>query len=198
MSIYRRFFLPGRTFFFTVALADPSSDMLVRHVDVLRAAFAQTRAERPFACDAMVVLPDHLHAIWTMPEGDADFSTRIGAIKARFVMGLRRAGFSPPMDLPVVRSGRYAGLKPGLRRHKREIGVWQRRFWEHCIRDEADYAMHLRYCWLNPVKHGYVEHAEAWPYSSVHRDVRLGRVHSDVSGSVPDGAFGEPDDVMRA
>lgn len=193
MSIYKRILLPGRTYFFTVALADRRSDLLVRHIELLRGAFAETRSDRPFVCDAMVVLPDHIHALWTMPESDADYSKRWGAIKARFVMKLRRAGFSPPPDLPVVRSGRYAGLKPDLRKDKREVGVWQRRFWEHCIRDEADYALHMRYCWMNPVKHGLVERALDWPYSSIHRDMRRGRVDVHVLGDVGEGAFGEPE-----
>ena len=191
MSVYKRILLPGRTYFFTVALADRRSRLLVQHIDLLRQAFAAAMSDRPFQCDAMVVLPDHIHAVWTMPEGDADYSKRWGAIKARFVMGLRRAGFSPPVDLPVIRSGRYAGLKPGLRKDKREVGIWQRRFWEHCIRDEADYAMHMRYCWLNPVKHGLVRRAVDWPYSSIHRDMRRGFVESDVLGDFAEGTFGE-------
>lgn len=191
MSNYKRYRAKGATYFFTVNLADRQSTALVDHIDTLRPAFAQTRTERPFECDAMVVLPDHLHAVWTLPEGDADYATRWGAIKSRFVMGARRAGFSPPMDLPVVGSGRFAGLKPGLRTDKREVGVWQRRFWEHCIRDEADYRTHVAYCWGNPVKHRYVKRAVEWPYSSIHRDVRLGRVNPEWCGAILDGRFGE-------
>ncbi|MEL6464356.1 MAG: transposase [Pseudomonadota bacterium] len=191
MSNYRRFRVEGATYFFTVNLADRQSHALVDHIDVLRWAFAATMATRPFQCDAMVVLPDHLHAVWTLPPGDADYSTRWGAIKSRFVMGMRRAGFSPPMELPGVVSGRFAGLKPGLRQEKREVGVWQRRFWEHCIRDEADYRAHVAYCWGNPVKHGNVEHAVDWPYSSIHRDVRLGVVDPEWCGVVSEGLYGE-------
>jgi len=156
---------------------------LVREVGRLRAAVAATRRERPFGIDAWVVMPDHLHRVWTLPEGDRDFSTRWGSIKARFTMSLRREerrpGSSPaplPSELPVVMSGRYAGLKPGLRVGKREQAIWQRRYWEHHIRDEADYAAHVRYCWINPVKHGFVERAVDWPYSPIHRDIRLGLV----------------------
>lgn len=182
MSSYLRPKLPGAAVFFTVTLAERGSDLLVREIALFRHAVAATRAERPFAIDAWVVLPDHLHCIWTLPEGDADFSTRWGAIKVRFTMSLREAarrpGFSPaplPSEYPVVQSGRYAGLKPGLRAGKREAAIWQRRFWEHHIRDEEDYAAHVRYCWFNPVKHGYVEQPEEWPYSSVHRDIRVVR-----------------------
>ncbi len=159
--------------FFTVALAQRGGSLLVDEVTRLRAAVRQTKTERPFHIDAWVVLPDHLHAVWTLPAGDADFSTRWGAIKARFTMSLRRPGFTPPSRLPMVTSGRYAGVNPGLRHDKGEVGIWQRRFWEHHIRDEADYRAHVRYCWLNPVKHGLVKRPEDWPYSSVHRDARF-------------------------
>ncbi len=103
---------------------------MVDEIGLLRRAVARTRTERPFEIDAWVVMPDHLHSVWTLPVGDADYSVRWGAIKARFVMGLRKAGKSVPSELPVVRKGRYAGLKPGLRLAKREAAVWQRRFWE--------------------------------------------------------------------
>jgi len=146
--------------------------------------------ERPFKVDAWVVLPDHMHAVWTFPEGDADYAVRWSAIKARFTMSLRgtdksdcRPGLSPaparvfrpapekiPDTYPMVQSGRFAGLKPGLRVGKRETAVWQRRFWEHHIRSDAEFAACIRYCWINPVKHRLVDHPDAWPYSSWHRD----------------------------
>lgn len=191
MPSYRRIRLPGATYFFTVALADRSSDLLTKRIDDLRRAVAMTMAERPFRCDAAVILPDHLHMVWTLPEGDADYSTRWGAIKARFSMSVRKAGFTPPPHLPQVRSGRYAGVNPGLRHHKGEVAVWQRRFWEHCIKDEADFNAHVAYCWGNPMKHGYVKQAVDWPYSSVHRDLREGRVPPEWGGDV-EGEFGEP------
>ncbi len=181
MPDYRRPRVAGATIFFTVALAERGSDLLVREIDTLRAAVRATRAERPFAIDAWVVLPDHLHCVWTLPEGDADFPTRWAAIKSRFSRAVRetgRAGFSPPKSPstpPPVWSGRNGGLKPALRVAKREAGIWQRRFWEHHIRDERDYAAHVRYCHANPVKHGFVDRPEDWPYSSVHRDTREGR-----------------------
>ncbi len=147
--------------------------MLVEEIDRLRTAVRMTRTERPFGIDAFVVLPDHLHCVWTLPPGDCDYSTRWGAIKARFSMSIRRAGFTPPARLPVVMSGEYAGVNPGLRQDKGEVAIWQRRFWEHHIRDEADYWAHVRYCWMNPVKHGLVVRPEEWPYSSVHWDARF-------------------------
>lgn len=172
MSSYLRPRIDGASVFFTVTLAERGSDLLVREIGLLREAVRETRAARPFRINAWVVMPDHLHAVWTLPKGDTDYATRWGAIKARFVMKLRRAGFSPPMTLPRVASGRYAGLKPGLRADKREVGIWQRRFWEHHIRDEADMRAHVEYCWFNPVRHGFVDDPAKWPHSSYHRDQR--------------------------
>ena len=183
MSIYVRPRVSGASVFFTVTLAERGSDLLVREIRLLRRAVRETLAERPVTVEAWGVMPDHMHAVWTLPEGDAEYGVRWGAIKARFVMGLRRAGFSPPTDLPEVQSGRFAGLKPGLRARKREAGVWQRRFWEHHIRDEADFRAHVEYCWMNPVKHGFVARPEEWPFSSYRRD--MARVGADwMSGGV--------------
>ena len=158
----------------------------MEQIEALRLAYARTLVERPVGCDAMVVLPDHLHAVWTLPPGDADYSQRWGAIKARFSRAMRRAGFTPPA--PV--GWENGGVNPALRR-KGEVGLWQPRFWEHMIRDEADYRNHVRYCWGNPVKHGYVERAADWPYSSIHRDIRLGRVDAEWAGAISDGNYGE-------
>lgn len=191
MSAYRRLRLSGASYFFTVNLAGRSARLLTDHIDLLRGAYAATIRDRPVICDAMVVLPDHLHAVWTLPLENADYSTRWSALKTRFTRGLRRAGFSPPSSLPVVKAGRYAGLKPGLRQAKRETAVWQRRFWEHLIRDEADYRTHVEYCWGNPVKHGLVERAADWPYSSIHRDISAGLVGPEWVGRKIEGEFGE-------
>lgn len=191
MSNYKRPRVTGARVFFTVALADRTSDLLVQKVGDLREAVQATQIARPFEVEAWVVLPDHFHCVWRLPDGDANFSTRMGAIKARFTMALRRAGFTPPTDLPPVRSGRYVGVNPDLRLDKGEVGIWQRRFWEHHIRDERDYRTHVRYCWQNPVKHGYVERAVDWPYSSIHRDIRAGRVEAEWCGEIPEGNFGE-------
>ncbi|MCW9043822.1 MAG: transposase [Pseudopelagicola sp.] len=195
MSSYRRPNIPGARVFFTVALARRGASLLVDEIEVLREAVRVTRARRPFGIDAWVVMPDHMHCVWSLPEGGANYSERWGTIKARFSRDVRRkvsrAGFSPPTDLPVVQSGRYAGLKPGLREDKREAGIWQRRFWEHHIRDEADYTAHVRYCWINPVKHGFVARAVEWSYSSIHRYIRAGMVEAEWSGAVPEGMFGE-------
>ncbi|PLL11111.1 transposase [Tabrizicola sp. TH137] len=159
---------PGATIFFTVALQQRGGDLLIRHVDALRDAVRVTRRERPFAVDAWVVLPDHMHCIWQLPEGDSDYSIRMGAIKARFSMALRRAGFTSalPETLP------HGGVNPALR--KGQVGIWQKRFWEHHIRNTADWQAHRHYCWMNPVKHGLVDAPQDWPYSSYLRDVARG------------------------
>ena len=176
MTAYRRNFVPGATYFFTVALADRRLALLTDHIDALRAGFREIRLRHPFAIEAIVVLPDHLHAIWTLPEGDRDFSTRWSLIKADFSRAL-------PRDEPVSHS----------RRRKRERGIWQRRYWEHTIRDDDDFARHFDYIHFNPVKHGYVENVADWPYSSFHHMVRSGFYPPDwaIGTSDTDGDFGE-------
>jgi putative transposase len=173
MPNYRRAFVPGGCWFFTVNLLDRRKTLLVDHIDVLRIAMAKTRIRYPTAIDAMVVLPDHLHAVWTLPPGDADFSVRWRLIKSRFAQALPRQE-----PLRAVRSG--------------ERGIWQRRYWEHLIRNEADYARHVEYCYINPVKHGLVKRVRDWPHSSFHRDVRAGIFAEDWAGDVDrPGDFGE-------
>jgi putative transposase len=175
MSRYLRPRRPGASIFFTVCLAHRASDLLTREIGVLRQAVRETRAERPFAIEAWVVLPDHMHCVWTLPEGDAEYSVRMGAIKARFSRELRRSGFTP--TLPVANGhgvvagrarrggglGERVGVNPDLRG---EAPIWQKRFWERHIRDDADFAAHLRYCWMNPVKHGLVSDPGDWPFTS--------------------------------
>ncbi|WP_255435590.1 transposase [Paracoccus sp. S1E-3] len=125
MSRHLRLRLPGTAIFFTVTLAGRGGSLLVDHVGLLKASVAQTRAERPFGIAACVVLPDHLHCIWTLPEGDTDYSTRWRLIKARFSRGL------------------WVGARRESHVRRHELGIWQRRFWEHHIRDEEDMAAHL-------------------------------------------------------
>jgi putative transposase len=171
MSRYIRPRAPGAVVFFTVALVDRGADTLVRHVDVLRQAVAVTRAKRPFGIDAWVVLPDHMHCVWTLPEGDSDYSGRMGEIKGQFTRALRRSGpapTNPPQNPYGARGGRErVGAGPDLRD---EAPVWQKRFWEHHIRNDEDFTAHVRYCWINPVRHGLVGHPREWPFSSWHRD----------------------------
>ena len=188
MSNYIRPKNPGASVFFTVALADRGAQTLVDHIEVLRKAVQQTKAERPFHIDAWVVLPDHMHAVWTLPERDADYSGRMAAIKARFTRALtgadRRVGFHPTVAQDLGTDARVVGVDGGVKPHltingrprskskvaKGDGRVWQRRFWEHHIRDEAAFAACVRYCWINPVKHGLVGHPGEWPYSSWNRD----------------------------
>ncbi|SHI88876.1 REP-associated tyrosine transposase [Wenxinia saemankumensis] len=168
MPRYLRPRLTGVPIFFTVALAERGGTLLVDEVARLRAAVRATKAERPFAIAAWVVLPDHLHCIWELPAGDRDYPTRWRLIKSRFSTGLPKGRIRPS----------HAA--------RGERGIWQRRYWEHHIRDEADLAAHVRYCEGNPVKHGLVGVPEAWPYSSLHRRVR--DPHAPMAGRPEDGA----------
>jgi putative transposase len=175
MPEYRRLFVPGACYFFTVNLADRRSDRLIREIAALRSAVASTRARHAFVIDAWVVLPDHLHAVWTLPEGDCDFSTRWASIKRLFSWQL------PPGE-----------ARSRSRVAKRERGIWQRRYWEHMIRDEADFRTHVDYVHFNPVKHGLVEHPGLWPYSTFHRAVARGDVPAAWSlDATPPSDFGE-------
>ncbi len=176
MTSYRRNFIPGGSFFFTVNLADRRHSLLTTHIELLRAAFREIRQRHPFTIDAMVVLPEHLHAVWTMPEGDADFAKRWRLIKSTFSRSL------PHVER--ISSSRVA---------KGERGIWQRRYWEHTIRDEADFVRHIDYIHINPVKHGLVKRVCDWAPSSFHRCVSLGIYPVDWAGDLSeDGSqFGE-------
>ena len=135
MPQYIRAFVPGGTFFFTVTLLERRQKLLTEHIDGLRASFMAARQRRTFTVEAIVLLPDHLHCIWTLPSGDADFSTRWHDLKARFT------GQIP------------GGERLSARRlKKRERGICQRRFWEHAIRDVGDYERHVDYLHDHPVK----------------------------------------------
>lgn len=166
MPNYRRPRLSGAKIFFTVTLADRDSDLLVRQVDLLRTAVRRTRAERPFAIEAWVVLPDHMHCIWQMPDGDSDYPTRWRLIKSRF----------------------SRQLDPGPRRpshiRRAERGIWQRRYWEHHIRSDSEFHRLLEYCWANPVKHGLVDTPHDWQWSSIHSDARCPREGPNAVGKV--------------
>lgn len=168
MPNYIRPRVTGATIFFTVCLQDRSSSLLTDEIDTLRASVRKTKAERPFDIIAMVVLPDHLHCVLRLPAGDRDFGRRWGAIKGRFSASVRRAGLVPPLPLNLPGGGENPALRKG------QAGIWQNRFWEHHIRNEEDLANHIRYCHINPVKHGLVAHPEDWPWSSIHRDVGRG------------------------
>ena len=175
MPNYRRALVPGGCWFFTVNLLERRRTLLVDHVDILRSAISATRLKYPFEIDAIIILPDHLHAVLTLPEDDADFPTRWRLIKTRFAKSLPKQE-----TLSAVRAARG------------ERGIWQRRFSEHLIRDDGDYARHVEYCYINPVKHGLVSRVQDWPHSSFHRDVRRGIFPLDWAGDVgASGEFGE-------
>ena len=176
MSSYRRNLVPGASYFFTVNLADRGSRLLTDGIDVLRAAFLHALNQNSFRIEAIVILPEHLHAIWTLPPGDADFSTRWRLIKGTFSRALA----------PGERHSQS-------RRSKAERGIWQRRFWEHTLRDDRDFERHCDYIHFNPVKHGYVASARDWPYSSFHRFVRRGVLDADwaLEDVAHLGEFGE-------
>ncbi|TVO64763.1 REP-associated tyrosine transposase [Denitromonas ohlonensis] len=166
MPDYRRNRIPGGCYFFTVNLLDRDSDALVVHMDLLRNAVRKVRSRRPFHIDAWVVLPDHMHAVWTLPPGDSDYSGRWRAIKIAFAKALPKTEWRSPRRIA-----------------KGERGIWQRRFWEHTIRDEADYAAHVDYVHINPLKHGLVEAVGDWPHSSFHRCVARGVYPGDWGGA---------------
>ena len=163
MPNYRRAYAPGGTYFFTVVTWKrrhllSSED----RIDHLRDAFRYIRARRPFDIDGMVVLPDHLHCIWRLPPGDADYAARWREIKKRF-----------------------SGVVNPSSNERNERLVWQRRYYEHLIRDETDWRRHMDYLHYNPVKHGLVRRAADWPYSSFRSAVRRGWYAEDWGRSAP-------------
>ena len=159
---YRRATTSGASWFFTVNLADRKQDLLVRHIDLLREVIRHIKQQHPFEIIAMVVMPDHLHAIWQLPPGDSNYPMRWSLIKAGFSRSLAKT--------ERIRESRL---------RKRERGIWQRRYWEHLIRDQEDFNHHLDYIHINPVKHGLVTAPKDWPYSTFHRWVQqAGREHT--------------------
>ena len=158
MTQYRRASVPGATWFFTVNLAERRGNrLLVDEIDALRTAFRAVQTAHSFRIEAAVILPDHLHCIWTLPAGDSDFSTRWGLIKGNFSRSISKE--------ERVSESR---LKRG------ERGLWQRRFWEHLVRDEEDFRRHVNYIHWNPVKHGWVKRVADWPHSSFHTYLQQG------------------------
>ena len=167
MSNYRRHYQPGGTYFFTVNLYHRNSTLLVDYIDQLRAVVARVKRQRPFSINAWVVLPDHMHTVWTLPEGDVDFPGRWREIKKAFSQSINKTG--------------------------KQFEIWQPRYWEHTIFSEEDYRAHVDYVYINPLKHGLVSRVRDWPYSSFHRDVRAGVYPEDWGGDVliVEGEFGE-------
>ena len=165
MVQYRRNRVAGGTYFFTVTLRDRTARCLVERIDDLKLSIQTVKRERPFRIDAMVVLPEHLHTVWSLPPDDDDYAGRWRLIKGRFSRALVKAGV-------------------GLRRNdKGEYDLWQRRYWEHTIRDEADLQRCVDYLYYNPVKHGWVKQVHQWPHSTFHRDVAKGIYPQNWAGS---------------
>ena len=176
MSTYRRLRIPGGTYFFTVNLRDRRSNLLVTHIAHLREAIRTSRARHPFHIDAGAVLPDHMHCLWTLPEGDTAYPARWQAIKKAFYRAI-------PATEPRTETMHARG----------ERGIWQLRYWEHTIRDDADYAAHMDYIHFNPVKHGLAAHPAEWPHSTFHRAVAAGLYPPDWHAPLePPPQTGEP------
>ena len=165
MPNYRRVWVPGGTYFFTVNLLERRHRLLVDRIDDLRSAFQAAHSARRFEVLAIVVLPDHLHCLWRLPQGDLDNANRWAQIKA---------GFSRRLPANECRSAQRVA--------RRERGIWQRRYWEHLIRDENDLRRHVEYIHFNPVKHGHAVRPSEWPYSSFHRWVERGEYPVDWGG----------------
>jgi putative transposase len=166
---FRRFYKPGGWYFFTV-VTHARKPILARPENItrLRQVFRHIKAKRPFVIEAIVVLPDHLHTVWRLPEGDADFSTRWRMIKRDFSIAMPGKTGSHPRQV------------------RGEKNVWQRRFWEHAIRNETDWHRHIDYIHYNPVKHGYVTSPSAWPYSSFNRALHRGWYSQDWGQQAPE------------
>ncbi|WP_204140845.1 transposase [Halomicronema sp. CCY15110] len=162
---YRRHYQPGGTYFFTV-VTESRRPLLIEQIERLREAFRHCIQRHPFSIEGIVVLPDHLHTIWRLPEDDADYSTRWMVIKRKFSAGLTSEH---------VNQSKWS---------KREKGIWQRRFWEHTIRDQDDWQRCLDYIYFNPVKHGYCASPADWPFSSFDRAVQQGQYPADWGAQV--------------
>ncbi len=178
MSNYRRNKQSGATYFFTLCLQDRKSRILVDYIDALRLAYRKTHHKKPFITEAMVILPDHIHILWTMPMNDDDYANRIRLFKSHFTRQL------PATIKQTDNKNRQA--------HK-QTGIWQLRYWEHTIRDERDFTNHINYIHYNPVKHGYVKDVVDWKYSTFHRYVKSGLYEQDWGSNIGEitGDFGE-------
>jgi putative transposase len=167
MPNYRRATAAGSSYFFTVNLLERhNNNLLVREIDLLRKTVKRVKELHPFHIDAWVVLPEHMHAVWTLPPDDSNYSQRWRLIRSLF-----------SRSLPLQESRSLVRVQRG------ERGIWQRRFWEHQIRNDNDFARHVDYVHINPVKHGLVAQAADWPYSSIHRYIRQGMYAPDWAAS---------------
>jgi putative transposase len=174
MPNYIRFQTAGATYFFTLTIAQRNTCLLTDNITLLRQAYQRVHALYPFTTIAICILPDHLHAIWKMPENDGDYALRWRIIKSNFYRHF--AENQARSDSKV--------------KH-REKGIWQRRYWEHQIRDDIDLQRHVDYIHYNPVKHGLVSHVKDWPYSTFHKYVAQGLAEGNWGEFDEEGGFGE-------
>jgi putative transposase len=184
MSDYRRVFVHGGTFFFTIVTYNRqpilTSD-LSRHI--LRRVWKIVQHKHPFTCDAICLLPEHLHCLWTLPQNDMNYSIRWSAIKALF-------------SKSYLQEGSKKEKRNLSRQRKGEAAVWQRRYWEHCIRDDRDFKKHFDYIHYNPVKHNFVTNVCEWKWSSFHTYKAKGYYpegwgKNDIGPLFNNGEFGE-------
>jgi putative transposase len=170
MSRYRRANVCGGCYFFTVVTERRQPILIDGPVRIaLRDAIIRVREQYPFEINAWVLLPDHLHAIWTLPPNDANFALRWRLIKTHVTRTCGHLYFNPQW-LTKRRASKQSGT------------LWQHRYWEHCIRDQKDFNHHMDYLHMNPVKHKLIKHASEWPYSSFHRYAREGIYSHDWMG----------------
>ena len=167
MPDYRRSFVPGGCYFFTVNLRNRRRTLLVDHIDQLREAFRKVKRQRPFRIDALVVLPDHIHCVWTLPDGDADYPGRWRAIKTAFSKSVGEVGLD-----------------------KNGKSLWQPRYWEHTILSQQDFIAHVDYVHINPQKHGLVRAVIDWSWSTFHRYVESGVYARNWAGGLEEQIAG--------
>ena len=165
MVNYRRNFITGGTFFFTVTLQNRKSRLLVEKINLLKEAVQRVKDQHPFQIKAYVILPEHLHMIWELPKGDSNYSQRWKKIKVQFSKSIQKSGF----ELSKTKHNEYR--------------LWQRRFWEHTIKDMLDFENHVNYIHYNPIKHGLVKELRDWPYSSFHHYVQNGQLCENWTSS---------------
>ena len=163
MSNYRRVFVEGGTYFFTVVLENRQSDLLCQYIHEFRQAYAETLSFYTFETIAICVLPDHFHWVVKLSENEKNYPKILHALKYNFTKRLPENYKNPNQS----------------KMDKQEFGVWQRRYWEHCVRDDLDLERHVFYTYFNPVKHGLVKSVKDWAFSSFHRDVKLGLLPLD-------------------
>ncbi len=177
MPDYQRLWVPSGTYFFTVNLLQrKQNDLLIQNINILREVVARVRESHPFRIYGWVVLPDHIHCIISLPKDDCDFALRWRLIKSGFSKAI------PDIEWRSI-----------SRKKRGERGIWQRRYWEHLIRDDEDFAAHMDYIHINPVKHGLVDRVADWPYSTFHRLVEQGVYDKNWAGSSKTGKLAYED-----